>query len=336
MKLSICIPTYNFGRFIGETLDSILGQRPPGVELVVLDGGSTDETPQVMERYCAHQPDIRYVRQAERGGIDRDMARSVDLATGEYCWLFSSDDLMRPGALALVLAEMASDHDIYLGGLTTCDLDMKVIEEHPVLDAPRGAVFQLQDPAARQDYFRRALTTTAFFSFMGSIIVRRSRWMDGALDPAFVGSCWAHVVRLLRLIPGGLTVKYLDESLLLKRGENDSFMDKGIAHRFAIAIDGYQRIADAVFGPDSAETMHIRRVLANEYLPNAFFAAKLQSLRAGRHDDVAALDRMASVIYRDRTARNLVRRAIHAGMSVTAYESARALYRRLRRQPRQP
>src|SRR3954470_22855951 len=104
-----------------------------------------------------------------------------------------------------------------------------------------------------------------------------------------MGSCWAHVVRLFRLIPHGLTVKYLGESLLLKRGDNDSFMDKGIAHRFALAIDGYQRIAANVFGDGSFEARQIRRVIANEFPPNAFFSAKLQSLRAGRDDDVRRL-----------------------------------------------
>ena len=324
------MPTYNFGRFIGETLDSILAQWTPDVELVVLDGGSTDETPRVLEQYLARHPHIRYVRQPERGGIDRDMARSIDLANGEYCWLFSSDDIMRPGALSRVLTELASERDLYLGGSTTCDLNMKVLEEHPMLDAPRGAVYRLHDALERRDYFRRAQTTAAFFSFMGSIVVRRSRWREGRLEPDFIGSCWAHVVRLLRLIPTGLTVQYLRDSLLLKRGENDSFMDRGIAHRFAITIDGYMRIADTVFGRQSEEARHIRRVVANEYPPHAFFAAKLQSLRAGRLEDMLELDRLASAAYGDPNLRNLARRAVHRAMSVRAYESGRTVYRRLR------
>ena len=44
IKLSICIPTYNFGHTIGETLDSILTNNLDGVEIVILDGGSSDNT----------------------------------------------------------------------------------------------------------------------------------------------------------------------------------------------------------------------------------------------------------------------------------------------------
>lgn len=49
IRLSICMPTYNFGKFIGETLESIMKQIPDGVEIVVLDGGSTDNTCDVVK-----------------------------------------------------------------------------------------------------------------------------------------------------------------------------------------------------------------------------------------------------------------------------------------------
>ena len=99
MRLSVCIPTYNFGAFIGETLQSIAAQLQDGVEIVVLDGGSTDDTAEVVGAFAQRYPQIRYHRRPERGGIDRDMARTVALARGEYCWLFGADDTMRAGAL---------------------------------------------------------------------------------------------------------------------------------------------------------------------------------------------------------------------------------------------
>ena len=333
MKLSICIPTYNFGAFIGTTLDSVLADRPAGVEVVVLDGGSTDNTAAVVESYARRFPDLRYVRKPTRGGIDRDMAATIDLAVGDYCWLFSADDLMKPAALRRITFEIESGYDLYLAGLAICDRQMNVLGEHPVLDAAPGALFRLGDRRQRRDYFRRALTTTAFFSFMGSIVIKRERWHEGQLEPDFIGSCWAHVVRILRLIPRGLTVNYLGESFLLKRGDNDSFMDRGIAHRFAIAIEGYHRIAEAVFGKDSFEARQMRRVIANEFPPNAFFSAKVQSLRAGRPQDVQLLEQLAKTTYGDLTPRNVLKRAMDAALSVRAYESVRYAYRRLRGKP---
>jgi abequosyltransferase len=270
------------------------------------------------------------VKQAYRGGIDRDMARSVELARGDYCWLFSSDDIMRPDALQHVLSEINGSLDVYLGGLTLCDKKMNVLFEHPVLDAPAGSTFDLRDDSQRHRYFRRALTTTAFFSFMGSIVIRRDRWMSGTLDESFVGSCWAHVVRIMRLIPRGLKVQYSAKSWLLKRGENDSFMDRGVVHRYGIAIEGYQRIARAVFGDASYEAKHMRRVIVNEFPPQALFLAKVQLKRERREADIGELNRLATLAYRDYTARNVVYRLAYRMTPVWGYEAARVVYKGIR------
>jgi len=52
-RLSICIATRNRADFISETLDSIVGQIETGVEIVIVDGASSDETPKVLGRYLA-------------------------------------------------------------------------------------------------------------------------------------------------------------------------------------------------------------------------------------------------------------------------------------------
>lgn len=334
IKLSICIPTYNFGAFIGETLASIICQLQSGVEIVVLDGGSTDNTEEIVDAIARAYPEVSYIRQSTRGGIDRDMARTIDLAHGEYCWLFSSDDIMKPGAIERVLAETASGHDVYLCGLTLCDRNMAVISEHKVSQAPWGSIFQLRDKPDRLRYFRLAETTTAFFSFMGSLIIKRAHWQDQFLEEPYIGSCWAHVVRLLRLIPAGLTLKYLGYSLLLKRGDNDSFMDQGLIHRYAIAIDGYHRIARDIFGQDSIEARHMRRVIVNEFPANAMLFAKDICLRKGLGRDLPELDRLAKAAYSDLTPRNIMRRALYRLLPVSVYVITRRIYKRLLRRPR--
>ena len=99
IRLSICMPTYNFGRFIGDALESILRQAADDVEIVVLDGASTDNTSEVVRSFQARFPKLHYHRRDRRGGIDRDMAHAVELANGEYCWFMTDDDLLKPGAI---------------------------------------------------------------------------------------------------------------------------------------------------------------------------------------------------------------------------------------------
>jgi abequosyltransferase len=332
-RLSICIPTYNFGAYIGETLESILPQLEEGVEVVVLDGGSTDDTTAVVESLQRHYPSLRYQRRDERGGIDRDMARAVELAEGEYCWLFCADDVMKPGAIRRMLDNLNSDCDVYLCGLTLCTLEMQPIEDHRVSRIKTEAQFDLGQQRDRRRYFRRAQTTTAFFSFAGSLVFRKSRWDAVGLDEDFVGSLWAHVARIFQMIPGGLRLHYLPSSYLLKRQGNDSFMDDGLVNRWAIAIDGYHRLADASFPPNSPEARHIRRVLTNEFPPWGLLELRFKS-EAERPGDVAVVDRLAAKAYGDRTPRNVIYRLFYKRMSRRAFSTWSALIAALRRASR--
>src|SRR6185369_14291602 len=114
----------------------------------------------------------------------------------------------------------------------------------------------------------------AFFSFISGIVIRTFVWDRGQMDPLFATSCWAHGVRIFRVAPQGLRVAYTPEVWLDQRGENDSFARAGVVNRFRIAIEGYQAIGDAIFGHDSAEAFHIRRVLRNEFTLRMFLYAK--------------------------------------------------------------
>lgn len=323
VRLSICIPTYNFGRFIGDALDSILKQATDEVEIVVLDGGSTDNTPEVVGGFQARFPRLRYYRCDKRGGIDRDMAHSVELANGDYCWLFSSDDVMREGALTDVLEQIALGFDLYLCGLTVCTIDMQPITQHRILRLACDAEFELAKEQDRHRYFGLAETTTAFFSFMGSLIVKRSRWNAIPYNEALDGTLWAHVGRIFAMIPQGLRLKYLSRSYLYKRGGNDSFMDKGIGHRYKLAIEGYDRLAGAFFPTGSVEAAAIRRAVRNEFPSiGGLLNIKLASTSANK-DDILLLDRLAATVYSERS---LIPRALFRMYQMTPLPLARAVY----------
>ncbi len=289
-SLSICIPTYNFGKFIGETLESIVCQLTADVEIVVLDGASTDNTSDIVHQFQANYPNLRYHRLNKRGGIDRDMAKSVELANGKYCWLFSSDDIMIQGAIAKILSQIKHGHDLYLCKHTNCTLDMKYKGEHPVLRTNETAEFNLTNQSDRRRYFELAITTEPFFSFLGGIIIKKSKWDSVPINEMFVGSCWGHVARIFELMPMGLTLKYLAEPLLNRRGDNDSFADKGLVNRYRIAIDGYHKMGDVFFGHNSYEAYHIRRVIRHEFSFREFLETKALCWKNTSREDKNSLD----------------------------------------------
>ena len=311
LTLSVCIPTYNFGRFIGATLDSIGPQMATGVEVVVLDSASTDDTPEVVRQRQQRYPGIRYHRATAKGGIDRDMAAVVALAEGRYCWLFSSDDIMRPGAIAQVLRWLESGRDLYLCRHSACTVDMQYLNDHPVMRADDGLEADLSDPRAQLDYFERAENTEAFFSFMSSLIVKKASWNAVPLNEAFMGSCWGHVARLFELMPRGLIVVYRPDVLLDRRGDNDSFSGNGIVNRYAIAIGGYHRIASTFLGERSRLAFHVRRAIRNEYGLRQFMYAKMHCRLRPDTEDATALNELIAQTYVDTPLRGrLVRWAI--------------------------
>ena len=98
--VSVVIPTYNYARFVGRAIDSVLAQTYSRVECIVVDDGSTDETPQVLARYGER---IRVVRQ-ENKGLSGARNTGVVNARGEYIAILDSDDYWRPDKLALQVA----------------------------------------------------------------------------------------------------------------------------------------------------------------------------------------------------------------------------------------
>jgi abequosyltransferase len=127
----------------------------------------------------------------------------------------------------------------------------------------------------------------------------KPRWEQVPLNELFVGSCWAHVARIFSLIPYGLKVRYLARSLLDKRMENDSFMDKGIVHRFGIAINGYHRLAATYFGNRSPEALHIRRVVRNEFNRLALLNMKVAMLQSKDTKDLLEFHNLVLKLYDD-------------------------------------
>lgn len=274
-KLSVCIPTYNFGKFIGDTLQSIVNQAGDDVEILVVDGASTDNTALVVEAFARKYSNVKYHLLERKGGIDVDIAAAVELASGQFCWLFSSDDIMCENAIETVLRLLDTNLDLLLCTHINCSLDMTPIRNHPVLNVGHNVDFNFESSKDLNFYFRSAVTTEAFFSFMTGLIIKRKTWNTVAFNPEFAGSCWAHAARLFQINQSkGLEIRYLAEPLVLRRGENDSFAQNGMVKRYAIAIDGYNKIAKKYFGESSIHAAHIRRSLRNEYALKHFLYAK--------------------------------------------------------------
>jgi glycosyltransferase involved in cell wall biosynthesis len=97
-KISIIIPSYNKVKFIGQTLDSIIGQKYPNLEVIIQDGGSTDGTLGIIKKYADKYPKIiRYESKRDKGQLDA-INRGLKKATGEILAYINADDVYAKGA----------------------------------------------------------------------------------------------------------------------------------------------------------------------------------------------------------------------------------------------
>jgi glycosyltransferase involved in cell wall biosynthesis len=97
MKFSICIPNYNYGRYLGETVESALAQTYVDLEVHVADNHSTDDSIAVLD--AIDDARVSYHRNNRNVGFAPNLDRAVAGTTGDRIILLSSDDLMKPDAL---------------------------------------------------------------------------------------------------------------------------------------------------------------------------------------------------------------------------------------------
>lgn len=114
-SISVIIPVYNNQRYLSQCLDSVLtGQEDVIKEIIVVDDGSTDDTPVIARAYAETDPRIRVIYQQNRccGGARNT---GIEASTGEYIAFVDADDMLMPGALPHLLSLMGPSVDIAIG-----------------------------------------------------------------------------------------------------------------------------------------------------------------------------------------------------------------------------
>jgi glycosyltransferase involved in cell wall biosynthesis len=110
--VSVCMQTWNSERFIAEAIESVLGQDFQDLELIIVDGASSDATRQIIERYAKQDPRIRVILHERNFGISKAANDGIEAANGKFVAQIDSDDVWVPDKLTKQLAVLERDEDL--------------------------------------------------------------------------------------------------------------------------------------------------------------------------------------------------------------------------------
>jgi len=152
-KVSVVIPVYNVEKYLRQCVDSVLAQTLSDIEIILVDDGSPDKCPQIIDEYAAKDKRVKPVRQPN-GGYGRAVNHGIEIAKGEYIAILESDDWVEPDMYERLYKNAAANNSdavkcsFYIYDSTQKDpakINLPWKEKNfNLFDAPDGA-FNLKD-----------------------------------------------------------------------------------------------------------------------------------------------------------------------------------------------
>jgi GT2 family glycosyltransferase len=262
-RVSVVLPTHDRAAYLGAAVESVLRQTFGDLELIVVDDGSTDATPDVLDR--VRDPRLRVIRQAHRG-IDAAMNAGLRAARGEYLARNDSDDLWLPGLLATLVPALDLRRD---AGFAYARCRMIDGRGAPL---PGGRGFPLRFP----DDGLRSLLWADYTASITTVFRRTCLERAGGFDESLLtDGDWDAALRVARWYP----IVFVDRVLALVRihGANVTAASSPRREEY---IRSRRQVLDKVFAdPDLPPGIAAMRPIAYR---NLHVGEGLQLLALGR------------------------------------------------------
>lgn len=194
--VSIVIPNYNYGRFLREAIDSALSQTYSRIEVVVVDDGSTDDSPEIIASYGDRVVPVL----KENGGHGSAFNAGFAASRGDIVKFLDSDDYLLPQAVERVVAVWEPDVTLVHHRVQVVDASGHPIGVFPPPDQPLSSGRELWRTLLKQGFYVHSQTCGLYFSrvVLEKILpLSEAEWVRGAEEPLWtLAPFYGHVVAL--------------------------------------------------------------------------------------------------------------------------------------------
>jgi abequosyltransferase len=290
IEISFCIPTLNRASVLQASLSSITSQADERIEIIIVDGGSTDDTIAVIETFKASFPQICVYRTESRNGVDRDILQSVAMARGRFCWLFSDDDLLAPGALERVLRLIEDIPAISGASLNYAAYDATM--SYSIATVPAIGRNALRGDHLFCDRKECFSLLGVHLGFISCQVVRRSLWEEVARSNDVTSHCnaWIIVHMIGKMLERNPYWFYVHDVCVSYRSGNDSFLSRvGCYKRQQIAHIAYADTIGSLFPPDSKTYRDVFNIMVNDRMPRILAVLKSKGIAISLQSDLFRL-----------------------------------------------
>lgn len=133
-KISIITPSFNQADFLERTILSVLGQNYPNLEYIIIDGKSSDKSPEIIKKY---ENQLHYWVSEKDSGQVEAINKGFKIATGDLITWVNSDDTMAKGTFQLIAENYVPEQNWYLGRFNVIDENENVLNTPP-MDFPKS------------------------------------------------------------------------------------------------------------------------------------------------------------------------------------------------------
>lgn len=220
--LSICITTLNRIELLKKTVESIINQNNSLIELIVSDGGSTDDTDLTMKKYSSKYEFIKYINPKKKTGLDEGYHLALLESEAVFSWCIPDDDVLLSGSLDKIISLIKQDLDLLI-------VNIRCYTKSLNFDLNQNLIPIKLDKTMNLNEFEETFANhIAAFSYTGTIILKNSIWHENDLKKHY--NSWFLAYAAMASSKKIKKIQYIHEPIINYRSACSSWTD----HSFEI------------------------------------------------------------------------------------------------------